>query len=118
MSDLRATCEHGHGGQAGGGAAKMPSKHSVIPSRLRRHGMRQHDRLYIGGEWVAPAGTGTIDVISPHTEEVIGRVPDATPADIDRAVAAAREAFDQGRWPRMAPAERAAILGRLTALFG
>jgi aldehyde dehydrogenase (NAD+) len=79
--------------------------------------MRQHDRLYIGGEWVSPAGTGTIDVISPHTEEVIGRVPEATPADMDRAVAAAREAFDNGPWPRMEPAERKAILARLTAIF-
>jgi aldehyde dehydrogenase (NAD+) len=79
--------------------------------------MREHDRLYIGGEWVAPAGTGAIDVVSPHTEEVIGRVPEATPADMDRAVAAAREAFDHGPWPRMAPAERAAVLARLTELY-
>ena len=47
------------------------------------------DKLFIGGEWVAPKGKGTIDVISPHTEEVIGSVPDGTPADMDRAVAAA-----------------------------
>jgi aldehyde dehydrogenase (NAD+) len=80
--------------------------------------MRQHDRLYIGGEWVAPAGTGTIDVVSPHTEEVIGRVPEATPEDVDRAVAAARHAFDHGPWPRMEPAERAAVVGRLAALYG
>ncbi|HLT59584.1 MAG TPA: aldehyde dehydrogenase family protein, partial [Microlunatus sp.] len=49
--------------------------------------MRQHDKLFIGGEWVTPAGTGTIDVINPHTEEVVGRVPDGTAADVDRAVA-------------------------------
>jgi betaine-aldehyde dehydrogenase len=79
--------------------------------------MREHDRLYIGGEWVAPAGAGTIDVVSPHTEEVIGRVPKATPADMNRAVAAAREAFDHGPWPRMAPAERAAVVARLTELY-
>jgi aldehyde dehydrogenase (NAD+) len=79
--------------------------------------MREHDRLYIGGDWAAPAGTGTIDVISPHTEEVMGRVPDGTPADIDRAVAAAREAFDNGPWPRLAPAERADVVARLAALY-
>ncbi|MFC9973402.1 aldehyde dehydrogenase [Spirillospora sp. NPDC127200] len=79
--------------------------------------MRQHDRLFIGGEWTAPAGTGTIDVVSPHTEEVIGRVPDGTEADIDAAVAAARRAFDQGPWPRMTPAERAERLGRLSAIY-
>ena len=79
--------------------------------------MREHDRLFIGGEWTAPAGTGTIDVISPHTEEVIGRVPEGTEADIDAAVAAARRAFDEGPWPRMTPAERAEIVGRLSAIY-
>ncbi|MEU8797596.1 aldehyde dehydrogenase [Spirillospora sp. NPDC048819] len=79
--------------------------------------MREHDRLFIGGDWTAPAGTGTIDVISPHTEEVIGRVPEGTEADIDAAVAAARRAFDDGPWPRMTPAERAEIVGRLSAIY-
>jgi aldehyde dehydrogenase (NAD+) len=79
--------------------------------------MRDHDRFYIGGEWVAPAGSATIDVISPHTEEVIGRVPDGTTADMDRAVAAARDAFDNGPWPRMAPLERAAAVSRLADLY-
>ncbi len=79
--------------------------------------MRVHDRFYIGGQWVSPAGLATIDVISPHTEEVIGRVPDGTEADMDRAVAAAREAFDHGPWPRLAPAERAAAVGRLADLY-
>ena len=50
--------------------------------------MKAYDRLFIGGEWVSPAGTGTIDVINPTTEEVVGRVPDATEADVDKAVAA------------------------------
>ena len=80
--------------------------------------MRTHDRLFIGGEWVSPAGTGVIDVISPHTEEIIARVPDGTPADMDRAVAAAREAFDHGPWPRMDPADRAAAVRRLADVFG
>jgi aldehyde dehydrogenase (NAD+) len=79
--------------------------------------MHEHERLYIGGDWAAPAGTGTIDVISPHTEEVVGRVPDGTPADIDRAVSAARAAFDSGPWPRMTPAERADVVARLAGLY-
>ncbi|WP_018657767.1 aldehyde dehydrogenase [Actinomadura flavalba] len=79
--------------------------------------MREHDRLFIGGDWTAPSGTGTIDVVSPHTEEVVGRVPDGTAADIDAAVAAARHAFDHGPWPRMTPAERAEIIGRLAAIY-
>src|ERR1700736_6354750 len=72
--------------------------------------IRDYDRLFIGGDWVAPEGTDTIGVVSPMTEEVIARVPDGTEADIDKAVAAARAAFDHGPWPRMTPAERAEIL--------
>ncbi|MFC7388416.1 aldehyde dehydrogenase [Sphaerisporangium rhizosphaerae] len=79
--------------------------------------MLQHDRLFIGGDWVAPSGTATIDVVSPHTEEVVGRVPDGAPADMDRAVAAARQAFDHGPWPRMSMAERAEVIGRLAGLY-
>jgi aldehyde dehydrogenase (NAD+) len=79
--------------------------------------MRVHDRFYIGGQWVVPAGSATIDVISPHTEEVIGRVPDGTAADMDRAVAAARDAFDNGPWPLMDPADRAAAVGRLADIY-
>jgi betaine-aldehyde dehydrogenase len=79
--------------------------------------MREHDRLFIGGQWVAPAGTATIDVISPHTEEVIGRVPEGTNEDMDRAVAAARDAFDNGPWPQMDPVDRAAAIGKLADLY-
>jgi aldehyde dehydrogenase (NAD+) len=75
--------------------------------------LRSYDRLFIGGEWVEPAGTGVIEVISPATEEVVATVPEATEADIDRAVAAARKAFDEGPWPRMSPAERAEVLTKV-----
>jgi len=76
--------------------------------------VKVYDRLFIGGEWMSPAGTGTIDVINPTTEEIAGRVPDATDADVDKAVASAREAFDNGPWPHMAPAERAAVLTKVS----
>jgi len=81
--------------------------------------MQVHERLFIGGDWVAPSTAATIDVVSPHSEEVIARVAEGREADVDRAVAAAREAFDHGPWPRMTPAERAdvmaALLGALQA---
>jgi betaine-aldehyde dehydrogenase len=76
--------------------------------------VKQHDNLFIGGEWVEPKGKGTIEVVSPHSEEVIGSVPDASPEDIDRAVDAARKAFDEGPWPRMTAAERAEGIKRLS----
>ena len=42
------------------------------------------DKLYIGGEWVDPTGSETIDVVNSTTEEVIGRIPQGTPEDVDR----------------------------------
>ena len=72
--------------------------------------VKSYDKLFIGGKWVTPQGTGRIEVINPTTEQVIASVPDGTEADLDLAVAAAREAFDHGPWPKMAPAERGAVL--------
>ncbi len=74
--------------------------------------VQTYETLFIGGEFVKPETGDLIDVISPHTEEVIGQVPDASPADIDKAVAAARKAFDAGPLP---VEERAAGLSRLSA---
>jgi aldehyde dehydrogenase (NAD+) len=79
--------------------------------------MQVHQRLYIDGDWVAPATNATLDVINPFTEEVIARVPEAREADIDRAVAAARVAFDTGPWPRMTAAERADVMAKLLAVL-
>ena len=76
--------------------------------------METRDRLFIGNEWVAPATDRTIDVISPITEEVYARTPDGSPADIDRAVAAARDAFDNGPWPNWTPDERADAIAALS----
>ncbi|MFL6207035.1 MAG: aldehyde dehydrogenase, partial [Acidimicrobiales bacterium] len=79
--------------------------------------MQVQEKLFIGGEWVDPAGSDVIEVISPHTEEVVGRVPEGTTADIDRAVQAARTAFDQGEWPRLSPDERIAKVERFSELY-
>jgi acyl-CoA reductase-like NAD-dependent aldehyde dehydrogenase len=65
------------------------------------------DRLYIGGEWVEPAGDGTIEVIDSTTEQVMGSVPEGTAGDVDRAVGAARIAFES--WSQVPPHERAAV---------
>ena len=76
--------------------------------------MQERSQIFVGGKFVESDAKGRIDVISPNTEEVIGRVPDATPADVDRAVAAAREAFDKGPFPRWSPEERADGISRLS----
>ncbi len=70
--------------------------------------------LYIGGDWRAPAGTGSIDVLSASTEEVIGSIPEGTPADVDQAARGARAAFDKG-WSQTSVAERADWLLKISA---
>ena len=79
--------------------------------------MQTIENIYVGGEFIAPSGSGTIDVISPHTEQVIARVPDGTKEDIDKAVAAARKAFDTGPWPQLTPQERAGYITALSQLI-
>lgn len=75
--------------------------------------MITRDALFIGGRWVKPSSDATIAVVSPSSEELVGRVPAPSAGDVDRAVRAAREAFDHGSWPRLAPGERAAALRRI-----
>jgi betaine-aldehyde dehydrogenase len=70
-------------------------------------------RIFVGGEWVEPSSDAVIDVIAPATEARYLQVANAQPADIDRAVMAAREAFDDGPWPRMSHAERAGYMQAL-----
>lgn len=75
--------------------------------------MKVYDKLFIDGSWVEPAGHRMLDVEDPSTGELAGRVPLGTQADVDRAVAAARRAFDTGPWSRMRPADRSQAIGRL-----
>jgi aldehyde dehydrogenase (NAD+) len=79
--------------------------------------VQTYDRLFIGGDWVASTGAEAIDVISPSTEQVIGRAPEATADDVDRAVLAARAAFDEGEWPRLTPSRRAEYLTALARAY-
>jgi betaine-aldehyde dehydrogenase len=72
--------------------------------------------LYVGGDFVAPAGSATLDVIDPATSEVIARVPDAGRADVDRAVGSARAAFDEGPWKDATAQDRGRILFKLAQI--
>jgi acyl-CoA reductase-like NAD-dependent aldehyde dehydrogenase len=75
--------------------------------------MQLPDRnLLIDGEWVPALSGETFTTTNPATEAVSGVLAKANEADVDRAAKAARRAFDEGPWPRMAPAERARILWR------
>jgi aldehyde dehydrogenase (NAD+) len=73
--------------------------------------MTEYAKFYIDGAWVEPDGTGRLEVIDSTTEEVFATVPAGTPADIGRAVAAAKAAFQP--WSEQAPAERSKQLRRV-----
>ncbi|OZF06192.1 aldehyde dehydrogenase [Rhodococcus sp. 14-2470-1a] len=81
---------------------------ATVPTTLK-----SYDKLFIGGKWVEPSSDEVIEVVSPITEELLATVPEAQPADIDKAVAAARKAFDEGPWPRLTAAERSKYLIRI-----
>jgi len=71
-------------------------------------------KLFINGQWTKPAHDRRIDVISPATEEVYMRVAAADEQDMNEAVAAARQAFDRGPWPRLSHEERAGYLNAIS----
>lgn len=74
-------------------------------------------QLYIGGSWSDAADGATFTLLDPATEQEIGEIAAAGPADVDRAVRAAREQFDGGSWSRMAGRERARVLLRVADLI-
>lgn len=80
---------------------------------LRPSEIRHPRALFIGGEWVEPSSSATIDVLDSTSEELFLTVAEAQAADVERAVAAARAAFDTGPWPRLSPAERGVYLARI-----
>jgi acyl-CoA reductase-like NAD-dependent aldehyde dehydrogenase len=74
-------------------------------------------RLLIGGNWVPAISGSELDVYDPTSEKVIASVAAAGADDVDRAVVAARDAFDHGPWPRMSPAARGTVLRRFAGLI-
>jgi aldehyde dehydrogenase (NAD+) len=74
------------------------------------------DKIYIGGEWVHSSGDGTLKVVNSSTEEVMGSIPEGTPADVDRAVAAARSAFQH--WSASSVDERSEWMQQIAQALG
>lgn len=70
------------------------------------------DSFFIGNEWVAPASGRTFEIVGASTGERVATVPEAVEEDVDRAVAAARRAFDSGEWSGLSFSERAAVMRR------
>jgi len=76
-------------------------------------GMKWPTQMYIGGKWASSNKNKTLSVINPANGEKLTEVACAEAEDVDRAVGAARKAFDEGPWPRMEPLERARYLWRI-----
>lgn len=77
----------------------------------------REQRMLIGKDWAAPADGKLLDSYNPANEQLIGRIPAGGTRDVDLAVKAAREAFDEGPWPKMSGPERAKLLWRLGDLI-
>lgn len=75
------------------------------------------EQLFIDGRWVPPSTTSRLRPVNPATEELIADVAEAREADMDKAVAAARRAFDEGPWPRLSHAERGQYVAKLADLL-
>ncbi len=82
-----------------------------------RRFLTQPQRMLIGGAWCEAADSTTLDVVDPATGQAFATVPAGGKEDIDRAVRAAREAFEQGDWPRMRGVDRERLLHRLADLI-
>jgi betaine-aldehyde dehydrogenase len=72
-----------------------------------------YEAMFIDGKWVESAAGKRIPVYDPSTEEVIAEIPDASVSEVDRAIAAARRAFDHDGWPQTTAQERGRILFRI-----
>lgn len=84
---------------------------------MTEHAVSRDARLYIDGHWVPSAGNRTRPVVNPATEQAVCEVSEASAADIDTAVAAARRAFDDGRWSELPLRDRGTVLSRFVALL-
>jgi phenylacetaldehyde dehydrogenase len=91
-----------------------------IDSRVSAHTadfLTQSQRMFVDGRFVAAASGKTFPVYNPATGEILTHVPEAESEDVDRAVRAARRAFDEGPWPRMTPSARGRMLWKLADLL-
>jgi phenylacetaldehyde dehydrogenase len=86
-------------------------------SDAAKQALARKPQLFIDGDWVDSTGGATIDVIDPSSGKVVSAFVDATDADVDRAVAAARRAFDDGRWSDLPPMVREGALHKLADIL-
>eukprot|EP00803_Ostreobium_quekettii_P007916 evm.model.scf_40.8 EVM.evm.TU.scf_40.8 scf_40:59981-64347(-) len=95
-------------------AVESPTAQDVNPAQILRN---VRPKLLIDGDFVDAASGKTFPVLDPRTEDVIAQVAEADAADVDRAVGAARRAFDSGPWRKMSGRQRGRVLSRLADLL-
>jgi phenylacetaldehyde dehydrogenase len=86
-------------------------------SAAAKRALARKPALFINNEWVSSTHGATLAVEDPSTGKEVGRIADASDADVDRAVAAARAAFDDGRWSNLPPNKRERIINKLADLI-
>src|SRR5258708_31936057 len=79
--------------------------------------LKKPKQQLIGGDWIDSASGKTFETYNPATGELLARVAEGDRADIDRAVKAARKAFERGPWPNLSPSERGRMLWKLGELL-
>jgi 5-carboxymethyl-2-hydroxymuconic-semialdehyde dehydrogenase len=94
--------------------ARVEPAESAAANRERHHGLLRH---YVGGAFRESAAGGTFETLNPATNEPLADVADGRAEDVDAAVQAARQAFDEGPWPRLKARERAEALRRIADLL-
>src|SRR5437764_1679048 len=82
----------------------------AYPGRTEARTAMREFKLFIGGEFTGAEDGATFETTNPSTGEVVARVAKGGPKDVDKAIAAARKAFDEGPWPTMTPAERTRVM--------
>src|SRR5882762_9811099 len=86
-------------------------------SAAAKRAMARQPAIFINNEWVPSTHSATIEVEDPSTGREISRIVDASDADVDRAVGAARAAFDDGRWSNLPPKQRERTINKLADLI-
>jgi acyl-CoA reductase-like NAD-dependent aldehyde dehydrogenase len=95
----------------------MSSTASIAAAPAHHRGEPRRYRMYIDGDWVDAQSGETFETVDPYTGATWAVVPRAGAADVDRAVKAARRAFDDGPWGRMTAVERARLMRRLAEVI-
>ncbi|XP_034251453.1 cytosolic 10-formyltetrahydrofolate dehydrogenase [Thrips palmi] len=103
--------------KARGGAASQDVQYDAVVMTANNMELKFPRQLFIDGQFVDAEGGRTIDTVNPADETVICKVQRATVGDVDRAVRAAKRAFDEGEWSKMSARDRGRLLFRLADLM-